>query len=139
MKTRTKVSGQYQRRYASGILMYRERKNLVEVPANATVHILKTEAKRTLCTYKDARVYIPNENLPKRKGEAAPKAKKAKVTKPVVQVETPGTTATVEVQAPAPAPDQVATINAETPAVETPAETPAVEAPIVPAAEPVTA
>ena len=86
MKTRTKVSGQYQRRYASGILMYRERMNLIEIPANATVHILKAEDKRTLCTYKDDRMYIPNENLPKRKDQPVANVKKVKAA---VQTETP--------------------------------------------------
>ena len=113
MKTRTKVNGQYQRRYASGILMYRERKNLIEVPANATVNILRVDGKRTLCTYKGDRVFIPNENLPKRKGEN--QTAKVKKIKAVVQAETP---------APAPAAEPVAEAPAPAPVVEqTPVET----------------
>ena len=114
MKTRTKVSGQYQHRYASGILMYRERANLLEIPANATVNILRVEPKRTLCTYKDDRVFIPNENLPKRKDQPAAKEKTVKKVKAVVQVETP---------APAPAAD---------PPVETFAQVTAAELPTAP-------
>ena len=128
MKTRTKVSGQYQRRYASGILMYRERMNLIEIPANATVHILRTEAKRTLCTYKDDRVFIPNENLPKRKDQPGAKAKKIKA---VVQAETP---------APAPAAEPVAETQATAPVVEMAANAePIAEAVVALAAEPVLA
>ena len=116
MKTRTKVSGQYQRRYASGILMYRERMNLIEIPANATVHILRTEAKRTLCTYKDDRMYIPNENLPKRKAEAPPAARKKILvklsTQAIVEAEVAAAT-------PAPAAEPVAETQAPAPVVET--------------------
>ena len=114
MKTRTKVSGKYQHRYASGILMYRERANLLEIPANATVNILRVEPKRTLCTYKDDRVFIPNENLPKRKDQPAAKEKTVIKVKAVVQAETP---------APAPAAD---------PPVETPAQVPVAELPAAP-------
>ena len=100
MKTRTKVSGKYQRRYASGILMYRERMNLIEIPANATVHILKAEDKRTLCTYKDDRVYIPTENLPKRKDQVPIKKKTVKK----VKAETPAPAAEPVAKTPAQAP-----------------------------------
>jgi len=127
MKTRTKVSGQYQHRYASGILMYRERANLIEIPANATVHILRAEANRSLCTYKDDRVYIPNENLPKRKDQPAVKAKKIKA---VVQAETP---------APAPAAEPNVETPAQAPVAEVPEAAPVVETPTAVTAEPVLA
>ena len=128
MKKQTKVSGKYQRRYASGLLMYRERKNLVEIPAGKMVTVLKHGNRATLCQHgKDGWMFmIPNENLPAFKGEVVAgrrkgsknKPKKTASVPPVVPAE-PAPVTPMPVPAPAPAP-----------AV---AEIPVVEAEVVPA------
>jgi len=65
MKRITRVKGKYQRRYENkGILMYRERENLVVVPAGAMVEVIGPAAGGgQLCRYNDFVVRIPDENL----------------------------------------------------------------------------
>lgn len=77
MKKRIKVAGKYQRRYTSGILMYRERKNLVEVPAGSTVQLLTPGPKDTLVQLKDGfMVKIPNDRFAGTKVNAETNVKK---------------------------------------------------------------
>lgn len=51
MKKRTIKAGQFQRHYATnGILMYRERKNLIDVPEGTMVTVLKARRQSHLCS-----------------------------------------------------------------------------------------
>lgn len=87
MKKRTIKAGKFQRHYATnGILMYRERKNLIEVPEGTMVEILKARRQTHLCSVKcveqegrlvlgsgkkavDVCIAIPTDSLPKLKIE----------------------------------------------------------------------
>ena len=86
MKKRTLKAGSYQRHYAklpTCILMYRERKNLVEVPEGALVGIHKVGRKNHIVTVTHGKgkekelwyLSVPAENLPKMKIEGAAPAK----------------------------------------------------------------
>lgn len=94
-----------QRRYASGILMYRERKAKFTVPANTTVGVLKHGPKQTLVKLPKEMngwmTMIDNTNLPAFRNTTttapAPKAavkgkgkgKKGRTAAPVVAAEIP--------------------------------------------------
>lgn len=64
-KKLTRVAGKYQRRYENkGILMYRERENLVNVPAGVLVEVIgEADGGGLLCRYNDFVVRIPEENF----------------------------------------------------------------------------
>lgn len=76
MKRITRVKGKYQRRYQNkGILMYRERENLVVVPAGALVNVIGPAAGGgQLCQYNDVFVRIPDENLTSTRTARPPQA-----------------------------------------------------------------
>jgi hypothetical protein len=100
MNKHTKVEvTKCQRRYPSGILMYRERKDRFTVPANTNVKILKHGPKQTLVglpkEFNGWMTMIPNEALPAFRN-TAPAAKAKGKKAPVVAQEH-------EVAAPAPA------------------------------------
>ena len=153
MKKRTLKAGSYQRHYAklpTCILMYRERKNLVEVPEGALVGIHKAGRKNHIVTVTHGKgkekelwyLSVPAENLPKIKVEgAAPakgkgkgtKTKGTKVATPNVAVEQPAGMGPQDIQPqvdaqPAPVVEQPApaAVEAPAPAAEAaPAEQPA--------------
>lgn len=113
-KQTTKETAKCQRRYASGILMYRERKDRFVVPANTTVKILKYGPKQTLVGLPKADPFhswmtmLPNESLPAfrmPKGEAKTGKGKSKTTKaqaPVVAGEPAELAAPIAVEQAAP-------------------------------------
>jgi hypothetical protein len=85
-QTKTEVT-KCQRRYPSGILMYRERKERFVVPANTTVKIIKHGAKQTLVALPTKEfngwfTMISNDALPAMRAPAKEKAKGKKA--PVV-------------------------------------------------------
>lgn len=117
MKKRTLKAGRFQRHYATnGILMYRERKNLIDVPEGALIEILKARRQTHLCSIRcvaneegnlilgngrkaeDTCIAVPAEYLPKMKIEGAAPAKgkgnkgTKKGNKPVVAAEATATT-----------------------------------------------
>lgn len=74
-QTKTEVT-KCQRRYASGILMYRERKSRFAIPAGTTVKVLKHGPKQTLVglpkQFNGWMTMIPNEALPAFRNGAKP-------------------------------------------------------------------
>ena len=111
-QTKTEVA-KCQRRYPSGILMYRERKARFTVPANTTVKILKHGPKQTLVglpkQFNGWMTMLPNDALPAFRAPAkTTKSKKAPVVAgenepaaPAPAAEAAAQAAPVEAQAPA--------------------------------------
>lgn len=91
MNKQTKIEvAKCQRRYPSGILMYRERKNKFVVPANTTVKVLKHGPKQTLVAlpkqFNGWMTMLPNEALPAFRQATKP-GRSRKTTAPVVAQE----------------------------------------------------
>lgn len=88
-RTKSEVT-KMQRRYSSGILMYRERKKLFSIPANTTVDVLKHGPKFTLVKLPKQlngwMAMIPNEALPAFRSTTK-KAKTLRKAAPVVAQE----------------------------------------------------
>ena len=62
MKKRTLKAGKFQRHYATnGILMYRERKKLIEVPEGTLVTILKARRQSHLCSVRCVEQQLEND------------------------------------------------------------------------------
>jgi hypothetical protein len=152
MKKRTIKAGKFQRHYATnGILMYRERKNLIEVPEGTMVTVLKARRQSHLCSVRcvtqevenkgavlvlgsgkkaeEICLAIPVDHMPKLKIEGAAPTKgkgkgnkKATAALPVVAIE--GQANQPEI-APGVAPADIA----PQPAAEAPAPAPQAEAP----------
>ena len=91
-KRTNKVQTGCQRRYSSGILMYRERKGKFEVPANTTVEVMKHGPKQTLVRLPKQMngwyTMIDNANLPAFRTPAKEGKAKGKTTEaPIVAAE----------------------------------------------------
>jgi hypothetical protein len=127
MKKRVKNACQVRRYYASGIPMYRHRNELVDVPANKMVTVIKVMTALAICQFGDLVVAIPNDNflgdkITKAKAEKAA-AKKTKKVK-AVAAEEPAAETPVE----APTVDTAPTETAPTEPVAEDAPAPAPEA-----------
>lgn len=94
-KRTTKEQAKCKRRYESGILMYRERKNTFVVPAGTNVQVVKHGPKQTLCRLPKQMnnwlTMIDNENLPAFRNTGAKQTKGRKTAAPVVAQEAQAT------------------------------------------------